>query len=734
MSVTNGDTIQSPSPDAVRIAALLADPDDRLELVADEAFRLRNEKQLSWLMDRLSKSTAGVRGEVATDHRLPNIDPLAAADAPQLGPVVIAVLAQAYAEYLVASDFRSRGRETPSAFVGFDPRFLSPQYGDLFTRIFSANGVAVGRDQGGIATPTPVTSFMSVLLGLDSGIQITASHNPPNHNGVKSSTWYGGVDTDDISDAIAARIRTLVYGGSGRIRIGPRASELVRELDAKQLYTDHYLRKTFPPQVVRQLASAFRGGVQVLFDGLHGVGGGAMRRYLELLLPDGEWRGAVHLINEAPDPRIGGIEKPDPSTPETLIVSGAIDRLAANPEITISVTADMDADRIGTAVRVPSDRVAEARRYGLFVSTFDQPDGQPVNVVRFTPNQVFTLIAFDRLLAAAGAELDTLDDALASKRAAGADFHILTSIASSVLAELVARRYDLKLHQTAVGFKNLGKRALEIDRSGSGNVVLALMEESGGAQIGPFEPWNEHGDTIHRDKDTCALALALFGLAARLGAAGGGRSVLDFYVDMARQLGGLAYFERLDAYLPDRATAEKAALADLAEAAKSEVLDRLHTLLGDHDSLIAAVAEGDEAAVRLPDRPLEEIHLLVKRDGVWVTVHPTATRYQKGDRVIEFYPAGMQRHDGARINVYRVDGDAERVTHWCLVRASGTEALLRVYMEIVEPVTQPRPGRLFTQFEPLLRALGLDQYREKVDGPDYVTAFATTIASKYVDG
>ena len=32
---------------------------------------------------------------------------------------------------------------------------------------------------------------------------ITASHNPPNHNGVKSSTWYGGVDTDDISDRIA---------------------------------------------------------------------------------------------------------------------------------------------------------------------------------------------------------------------------------------------------------------------------------------------------------------------------------------------------------------------------------------------------------------------------------------------------------------------------------------------------------------------------------------------------
>jgi phosphomannomutase len=684
----------------------LARPDLACDIPVDAAFSERHRRNLDWLLDRLAKSTAGVRGLIADTPRLKSLSPAEAERTPQLSPTVVALIAQAYAQYFGA------GEREPAAFVGFDARFLSGDFGEIFTRVFAGNGIRVLRDHHGEATPTPVTSFMALREGLGGGIQITASHNPPNHNGVKSSTWYGGVDTDDISDRIAEQLHALIDRG-GAIRFAALPSPLVTETDAKGLYCREYLRATFSPADLEPLRLAMRDGAGFLFDGLHGVGGQAMRRYLDLLLPDADWQAAIHLLNAEPNPSIGGIEKPDPSDPNTLVLSGAIAHLAAHPEVLVSVTADMDADRIGTAVLIPETEVSRARRFGLFVSGFEGG----VWAVRFTPNQVFTLIAYDRLLAARRA-------GLGDRRC-----HLLTTIASSVLAEQLARTFGLELHLTAVGFKNLGKRAYEIDHSGGNDLILSLMEESGGAQIGPFGSWNGRGDTIHRDKDTCALALALFNLAARLRLEG--RSVLDFYLEMAEQFGSLTYFERLDAYLPSRAAAEDPERAGEANRVKEAMLERLVALRepAGHARLLALLGEDPESAVAEPEAEVAAINLLVKLEGEWRTIHPRAASYRLADGGrLEFYRAGPYPHDGMRVNRYDAGG---RIRHWCLVRASGTEALLRVYMEIVEPLNEPDPARLSRQFEPLLRYLGLDDYRAEPESPDYVTLYTATVAEKY---
>jgi len=559
--------------------------------------------------------------------------------------------------------------------------------------------------------------------GLDGGIQITASHNPPNHNGVKSSTSYGGVDTDDISDKIADQLRALLREG-GEIPFAALPSPQVEEVDAKDIYGRQYLAATFPPEALQPLRDAIAGGAGFLFDGLHGVGGMAMRQYLDMLLPDVEWERSIHLLNALPNSSIGGIEKPDPSDPNTLVLSGAIAHLAAHPEVLVSVTADMDADRIGTAVLIPESEVARARRFGLFVSGFEGG----IHAVRFTPNQIFTLIAYDRLVTATGGSSAGIRAAMA---AGGRQYHLLTTIASSVLAEQLARTFGLQFHLTAVGFKNLGKLAWQIDGRKSGDVILALMEESGGAQVGPFAPWDEAGDTIHRDKDTCALALALFNLAARLKAEG--RGVLDFYLEMAEQFGSLAYFERLDAYLPSREVAEDPQRGEEANQVKAEMLQRLVALTEPEssDTLLRLLGYDPSEAQAEPSGELEEISLLVKTEGEWRTIHPVASRFRiaSGERV-ELYRAGPFPHDGMRITVYDAAG---AIRHWCLVRASGTEAVVRAYMEVVEPFDRPDPLRLVTQFEPLLRHLGLDQYRIDEKSADYVAQFRETVQAKYGD-
>lgn len=706
----------TPSP-VPGIADLLLQPGVAAEVQINEQFVTAHRHNLDWLLDRLSKSTAGVRGLIAGTPKLKSLSLADAEKTPQLSPTVVALIAQAYAQYFLSMPDGKR-----AAFVGFDARFLSADFGELFTRIFAGNGIRVVRDWRGEATPTPVTSFMSVYSHLDGGIQITASHNPPNHNGVKSSTSYGGVDTDDISDQIAGQLHSLIEQG-GAIRMAALPSPLVEEVDAKGIYGSVYLAATFPDGALDPLRKAVENGAGFLFDGLHGVGGTAMQRYLDLLLPGCDWRKSVQLLNAAPDSTIGGIEKPDPSDPNTLVASGAIAYLSSHPEVLVSVTADMDADRIGTAVLIPAEEVERARRFGLFVSAFDGG----IHAVRFTPNQIFTLIAFDRLLTATGCGPAEVREKLGDE--GGSRYHLLTSIASSVLTEQLARTYGLQFHLTAVGFKNLGKLAWQIDRTGKGDVTLALMEESGGAQIGPFRPWNDQGDTIHRDKDTCALALALFNLAARMREQG--RSVLDFYLEMAEQFGSLAYFERLDAYLPDRATAEDPQRGDEANAVKAAVLERLIALSEPANSgqLLELLGYHPSVAQSEPAVELEEISLLVKLEGEWKTIHPLAQRFRiPNGELVEFYRAGPFPHDGMRITVYDAAG---AVRHWCLIRASGTEAILRVYMEIVEPMDAPNPARLSEQFDPLLRYLELDRYAAEPGAADYVTQFRQGVLAKY---
>jgi phosphomannomutase len=702
------------------IVSILAQPDQAATVSVDEAFKSTHQRNIEWLLDRLAKSTAGVRGLIADTPRLTQLLVADAERTPQLSPTIVSLIAQGYAQY-----FQERNPESPAAFVGFDARFLSREFGEIFTRVFVGNGVRVVRDQNGEPTPTPVTSFMAIYAGLDGGIQITASHNPPNHNGVKSSTCYGGVDTDDISDKIAEQLRS-VLDRNGEIRFGALPSSLMEEVDAKGIYGTTYLEATFPDEDLQPLREAVREGAGFIFDGLFGVGGMAMTRYLDLLLPDADWRQSIQLLNAEPDSSIGGIEKPDPSDPNTLVLSGAIAYLATHPQVLVSVTADMDADRIGTAVIIPQSEVARARRFGLFVSGFDGG----VYAVRFTPNQIFTLIAYSRLLRAAGCSPAELVEAVRGGTFNGGKYHLLTTIASSVLAEQMAKTYGLQFHLTAVGFKNLGKLAWQIDGRKTGDVVLALMEESGGAQIGPFTPWNDEGDTIHRDKDTCALALALFNLAARLKVEG--RTVLDFYLEMAEQFGSLAYFERLDAYLPNKEVAEDPERGEEANQVKAEMLDRLIALNApkNHGQLLALFGYDPATAERAPDAELPGISLLVKDAGEWQTIHPLATRYTlPGGDSLEFYRAGPANHDGMRITIYDAQ---DRVRHWCLVRASGTEALLRVYMEIVEPYEGPNPVRLADAFEPLLRYLGLNQFPAG-STDDYAAQFRRTVEEKYAE-
>ena len=103
--------------------------------------------------------------------------------------------------------------------VGFDTRFLSDRYAIEVARVLAANGITVHLTHAD--APTPVVSFAVKQLGVQGGVMITASHNPPRYNGIKlkASLWRqrierrlppGGVSSGSRRRGAIARVR----GGS----------------------------------------------------------------------------------------------------------------------------------------------------------------------------------------------------------------------------------------------------------------------------------------------------------------------------------------------------------------------------------------------------------------------------------------------------------------------------------------------------------------------------------------
>ncbi len=693
-------------------------------------------ENVKWAIDRMQKSTAGTRGLLDKEDIL---------GGPQLNAAVIAFMAQGYAAYINANF----PQEQRAAFVGFDPRYFSREFAEIFTRVFLANGIKVYRDANEQHTQTPVTSYMAYHLKLACGIEITSSHNPPYQNGVKSMTWYGGVDTDDVSAKIVSHIQRMYdlanRRARGVIKVAPYDIAKIQVVDAKKFYYDNYMSRLFDTKTVSTMKAAMDSGARFIFDGLYGVAGPSMEYYLDRIFAGYDWHGKIIIMNATPDSSIGGIERPDPSNPKTLELSGVLEKLASTPGVLIAVTADMDADRIGTAVIIPDRDVERAKRYGLFVSQM-KFGGQVVNIVRFTPNQIFTLISYERVLQAYERKLGTRDFAAIQRAIAegkAPELYLLTSIPTSLIAKQMIETFGGKAILTTVGFKNLGYEAQELEKKNPNAIVISLMEESGGANIGPFTR-DSRDVGIHRDKDTIVLALALFSSASRLRSEN--KNMLDLYIDMAEKLGGLFYYERLDAYLPNQAVAESLNPEDQrnADAIKQEFIGRYRAIdnikepgafQGNLDNpknvatLTALLGKNSQDIVKVEEAPVPNTVLLVGEGGDWQYVQPIAKRFTFKDReVIEVFHTGREDQEGPGIAIYNPEG---KLKARVLLRSSGTESLIRIYLEIFEPQANPHPENLYLYFRPILEYLGLQNYSLKPGGTNYLKEFVDTINTKY---
>lgn len=300
----------------------------------------------------------------------------------------VRIVTQAIADHITAQGLKERG-----VVIGYDTRFLSERFAAEAVRVLAANGIhsyLSSRD-----VPTPVVSFEIIRRKAAGGINFTASHNPPEYNGLKFSPSWGGPALPETTKDVEARANALIEKNSIQCMQPAEAREkgLVEELDFRKSYLDD-LRKKIELDVIK------KARLKVAVDLLYGTG----RDYLDSMLRDAGC--SVTVLHGQRDALFGG-RPPDPSEENLSELSA----LVKKGRFDIGLAVDGDADRFGIV----------------------DSDGTYIN-----PNQTLALL------------LDYVCRTRGWKGGAA------RSIVTTHLVDAVAKKHGIEVYETGVGFKYIG--------------------------------------------------------------------------------------------------------------------------------------------------------------------------------------------------------------------------------------------------------------------------------------
>ena len=235
---------------------------------------------------------------------------------------------------------KQRGTADRGLIVGYDTRFLSPEFAATVASVSAGEGIRTLLSVE--AAPTPVLSYNVLHHGAGGAAIITASHNPANWNGFKFKPEYAGSATQEITDDLEDAIRQIGHMDPSGTTAG-RNSTLLEDLSPSGPYFDHVA-------TLVDLDAIRSAGFMVMIDAMYGAGAG----YLPRLLEGGAT--TVEELHGHRNPAFPGMAQPEPIAPNLTELMARIPGVGAS----VGIALDGDADRVGI--------IDEA---GNFVTTLD---------------------------------------------------------------------------------------------------------------------------------------------------------------------------------------------------------------------------------------------------------------------------------------------------------------------------------------------------------------------------
>lgn len=363
--------------------------------------------------------------------------------------------------------------------IAHDSRNMSPEFARIAADIFSANGIEVFLFNA--LRPTPELSFAIRHLGCQSGVVITASHNPREYNGYKAY-WTDGSQVVAPHDAnIVAEVNKIQSVDAIRFTGHPDKIHFIgEEIDAAFLQT--IVANSINPDVIQR-----QNDLKIVYTPIHGTGITMVPKALALLGFTN-----VHIVEEqaTPDGNFPTVVYPNPEEQEAMTM--ALDKAKAI-QADLVIATDPDADRVGAAVK------NKAGEWQLL-----------------NGNQMASLIVYYLLQAwkAAG-------------KLQGKEFVAKTIVTSNVIDAMCAA-YQVPCYNTLTGFKFIAQVIRELEGQMK---FIGGGEESYGYMI---------GDAV-RDKDAVASCAMIAEMTAY--ARDKGQTLFDFLTEMYMKHG--FYYEGL---------------------------------------------------------------------------------------------------------------------------------------------------------------------------------------------
>ncbi|MFH1847354.1 MAG: phosphoglucomutase/phosphomannomutase family protein [Candidatus Omnitrophota bacterium] len=209
--------------------------------------------------------------------------------------------------------------------IGYDTRFLSDKYAEIMASVLAANGINVILSDR--ACPTPATCIYIKKNKLTGGLMITASHNPPQYNGIKYKGYYAGSAGSEIIDKIEERlykskVKTISFDEAVKSRKIIKEDLIKPQLDCIKKYAD-----------MKKLKSS---SLKVLVDSMNGTGGTCFRDILK------NTSIKLDFMYAEPNPSFNG-RAPEPNEKHLKELKTRVKKEKYN----LGVATDGDADRVG---------------------------------------------------------------------------------------------------------------------------------------------------------------------------------------------------------------------------------------------------------------------------------------------------------------------------------------------------------------------------------------------------
>ena len=422
-----------------------------------------NEIKERFYMD-LEFGTAGLRGIIGAGTNRMNI-------------YVVRRATQGLANYIAKVDKKAQG-----VAIAYDSRHMSPEFAEEAALCLAANGIKAYIFES--LRPTPELSFAVRHLGCVAGINVTASHNPPEYNGYKVYWEDGAQITPPHDSGIMGEVKSISDWNTVKTMDKAEAEKAgLFQVIGKEV-DDAYMTE-LKKQVIHMDAIKKEGkNLKIVYTPLHGTGNIPARRILKELGFENVY---VVKEQELPDGDFPTVSYPNPEAAEAFELGL---KLAKEVDADLVLATDPDADRLGVRVKDKNGEYHDltGNMSGCLLANYELSQRKAVN--------------------------GSLPE----------DGALIKTIVTTNLADAIAKGYGVNLIEVLTGFKFIGQQILGFENSGKGSYLFGF-DESYGCLIG----------TYARDKDAIVATMALCEAAAYYKTQG--KTLWDAMIEMYEQFG-----------------------------------------------------------------------------------------------------------------------------------------------------------------------------------------------------